>query len=134
VLGMKPLGGTADVVRAGVLTAEECLRYAMSAPGVATTICGMESLAALDANLKIARQFTPLSDAERQAIRDQCARFAGDGRFELYKVSLKFDNPQTRHPHGFPIDAQQKEVQDELQSGEPVPGPDEAVPLGKETP
>jgi hypothetical protein len=43
-------------------------------------------------------------------LRAQCAQTAADGRFETYKVSLKFDNPVTRMPHGFPIDKAQKEV------------------------
>lgn len=126
VLGMKPMGGTADVIKAGVLTPEECLRYAMSVPGVTTTICGMDSVAVLEANLKVARGFQPLSEPERQAIRDKCARFAADGRFELYKVSLKYDNPDTRHPHGFPMDATQKETKDELTEGAALPAEDDS--------
>jgi hypothetical protein len=31
-----------------------------------------------------------------------------------YKVSLKFDNPEARTSHGFPIDAQQTEVKEAL--------------------
>src|SRR5258708_14199988 len=42
-LGMKPFGGHGDAVRAGVLTAQESLRYAMSLPGT-TTITGPESI------------------------------------------------------------------------------------------
>ncbi len=41
-LGMKPMGGTAESVKRGVVTPEELLRYAMSLP-VATTISGMDS-------------------------------------------------------------------------------------------
>jgi predicted aldo/keto reductase-like oxidoreductase len=124
VLGMKSMGGTADVVKKKVLTGEECLRYAMSLSGVGTTICGMESVAVLDDNLRIARGFRPLDGAGLQKIRDKVATFAGDGRFELYKMSLKFDNPQTRRPHGFPIDAQVKEIKDELEELEGMPGVD----------
>jgi predicted aldo/keto reductase-like oxidoreductase len=121
VLGMKSMGGTADVVKAGVLTGEECLRYAMSLP-VAATVVGMESVDVLEQNLQIARGFRPLSFAEMQALRDRCSRFAGDGRFELYKVSLKYDNPETRHPHGFPADSQEREVKDELEGAKARPG------------
>jgi aryl-alcohol dehydrogenase-like predicted oxidoreductase len=119
-LGMKSMGGTADVVKAGVLTGEECLSYAMSLP-VTTTICGMESVAVLERNLRVARGFEPLPAAAMQALRDKCARFAQDGRFELYKMSLKYDNPMTRMPHGFPVDAQQREIKDELRDGEGLP-------------
>ncbi|MCU1281387.1 MAG: aldo/keto reductase [bacterium] len=128
VLGMKSMGGTAAVVKKKVLTGEECLRYAMSLPGVGTTICGMESLAVLDENLRIARAFRPLDAAALQTMREKVTPFAGDGRFEVYKMSLKFDNPETRRPHGFPIDDQQKEIQDELRDLEGMPGVDSMRP------
>ena len=129
VLGMKSMGGTAEVVKKNVLTGEECLRYAMSLRGVATTISGMESLAVLDDNLHIARGFRPLSAAALQTIRDKVAQLAADGRFEVYKLSLQFDNPETRRPHGFPIDEQQKEIKDELQDREGMPGADSMRPM-----
>jgi aryl-alcohol dehydrogenase-like predicted oxidoreductase len=113
VLGMKSFGGTGDAVKQGVLTARETLAYAMSLP-VATTISGMDSLEVLRANLAVARGFTPLGAAEMQAIRDKARPAAGDARFELYKVSLKYDNPEARIAHRFPIDDQQKEVKEEL--------------------
>ena len=43
-LGMKPINGHGDPVKRGVLTGEEALRYAMSLPGVTTTITGMDKL------------------------------------------------------------------------------------------
>jgi uncharacterized protein len=112
-LGMKPMGGTAAAVKSGLVTAEEMLRYAMSLP-VATTIAGMDSLDVLRQNLRVARGFTPMTAAEMRALRDRCAEAAGDGRYEPYKLSLKFDNPQARWAHGFPLDPTQKEVQEML--------------------
>jgi aryl-alcohol dehydrogenase-like predicted oxidoreductase len=112
-LGMKPMGGTATAVKSGLVKAEEMLRYAMSLP-VATTIAGMDSLKVLRQNLRIARGFKPLSAEEMQALRDRCAREAADGRHEVYKLSLRFDNPQARLPHGFPLDSTQKEVHEML--------------------
>jgi aryl-alcohol dehydrogenase-like predicted oxidoreductase len=109
VLGMKSMGGTAEAVKKGVVTAEEMLRYAMSLQ-VATTISGIDSIAVLEQNLRVARGFKPMSAEEMDALRQRCAALAADGRFEPYKASLKFDNPMTRLPHGFPIDDQQKEV------------------------
>ncbi len=64
-------------------------------------------------NLKVAQNFQPMTPAEMQALRDRCAKY-GDGRFELYKVSLKFDNPEARLAHGFPLDDQQAEVKQKL--------------------
>ncbi len=125
VLGMKPLSGHGDAIKHGVITAEESLRYAMSLPGVTTTITGMDSLDVLHQNLQIAQNFTPMTEAEMQQLRDRCKQEAADGRFELYKLSLKFDNPEARLAHGFPLDTQQSEVQDMLgatmNTGHPFP-------------
>jgi aryl-alcohol dehydrogenase-like predicted oxidoreductase len=111
VLGMKSLGGMATMVKRGLVTAEQALRYAMSLP-VATTISGMDKFEVLHQNLKIARGFKPMSANEMAALRKKCAAEAADGRHEMYKVSLKFDNPEARLPHGFPLDAEQKEVKE----------------------
>jgi aryl-alcohol dehydrogenase-like predicted oxidoreductase len=116
-LGMKPMGGTAWGIKAGVVTAEEMLRYAMSLP-VATTICGMDSLDVLRQNLGVAHSFQPMSAAEMEALRARCASVAADGRFEPYKVSLRYDNPMTRLPHGFPFDHTQREVTEMLQNAD----------------
>jgi aryl-alcohol dehydrogenase-like predicted oxidoreductase len=111
VLGMKSMGGTAEAVKKKIVKPEELLRYAMSLP-VATTISGMDSLEVLHKNLKIAREFKQMTQSEMDELRQRCAATAADGRFEPYKVSLKFDNQWTRMPHGFPIDNQEKEVKD----------------------
>jgi aryl-alcohol dehydrogenase-like predicted oxidoreductase len=112
-LGMKPMGGTAAAVKGGLVKAEEMLRYAMSLP-VATTIAGMDSFDVLRQNLRVARGFKPLTADEMQALRDRCAKAAGDGRYEFYKLSLRFDNPQARLAHDIPLDSTQKEVQEML--------------------
>ena len=60
-----------------------------------------------------------------QSLRDRCRRYAADGRFELYKLSLKFDNPEARLAHRFPLDMQQVEVREMIRmtenSGHPYP-------------
>jgi hypothetical protein len=76
----------------------------------------METLEVLEQNLKIAQGFTPLADAEMQKIREQVKQAAGDGRFEPYKTSLKFDNPEARLAHNFPIDEQSVEVKEMLKA------------------
>ena len=118
VLGMKPLSGHGDAIKHGVITAEESLRYAMSLPGVTTTITGMDSLDVLHQNLRIAQNFTPMSEQEMNALRDRVKPDAADGRYELYKLSLKFDNPESRLAHGFPLDTKQSEVQDMMGTAE----------------
>jgi aryl-alcohol dehydrogenase-like predicted oxidoreductase len=108
-LGMKPICGHGEPVQKGVFTAEQMLRYAMSLP-VATTITGVADLGIFEQNLKIAQGFTPLSEAEMQSLRERAKPYAGDGHFELYKTSIKFDNPEARLAHGFPLDLEQVEV------------------------
>ncbi len=105
VLGMKPLNGDgAPFHHADVkLTPQQALRYAMSVPGVTTTITGMESLAVLRQNLAIAKDFHPMDEAERQKIVAAVQPFAGDGRFELYKTSLQYDDVVTRQMHEQPL-------------------------------
>jgi len=100
-IGMKSLNGTAEAVKAGIITAEEAIRYAMSLP-VTTTISGMDSLVVLRKNLKIARDFVPMTREEKEAYRQKCASAAEDGRFELYKVSIRFDGAEGRKQHQFP--------------------------------
>jgi len=100
-LAMKSMGGGGDMVKAALVTAEEALRYALSLP-VASVVSGIDSVEVLQQNLKVARGFTPLSEAEMQALRERCAPLAADGRFELYKVSAKHEGPIGRVQHGFP--------------------------------
>ena len=123
-LGMKPICGHGDPVKNGVLTAQEALRYAMSLP-VTVTITGMESLDVLRQNLAVAQGFQPMSQQEMQALRDRLKPEAADGRFELYKLSLKFDNPEARMAHSFPLDMQSVEVKEMMQAtkndGHPFP-------------
>jgi hypothetical protein len=120
---MKPLNGSGDPIIKGAITAEEALRYAMSLP-VTTTITGMEKPEVLQQNLDIARRFQPMQEDELQALRNRVRNVSMDGRLELYKVSLKYDNPEARLSHDFPLDMQQKEVREMVSSGttgEPFP-------------
>jgi aryl-alcohol dehydrogenase-like predicted oxidoreductase len=121
-LGMKPLNGHGEAIKSGVISAEEALRYAMSLP-VATTITGIDSMEVLEQNLQIAQNFTPMSEAEMNALRERCKPDAADGRYEVYKLSMRFNNPEARIAHGFPLDTQQSEVKDmlgsELNTGHP---------------
>lgn len=123
-LGMKPICGTGGPVKDSIITAEEMLRYAMSLP-VTTTITGMDNIDVARQALEVARSFQPMSPSEMQAVRDRVRPYALDARYEPYKVSLKFDNPEARLAHNFPLDMQQKEVKEMLGSsqntGKPYP-------------
>ncbi len=102
VIGMKSLGGTGQAIIEGVVTIEEALRYAMSVPGVSVTVSGVDSLGILEQNLKIAREFQALTTEEMQALRARTADDAGDGHFELYKSTTRFDAKVGREQHGYP--------------------------------
>ena len=101
LIGMKSLSGNGEAIKKGIVTAQEALRYAMSLP-VATTVSGIDSVEVLRQNLAIARGFTPMNGEEMQALRDRCAQYAADGRFELFKSSKVFDADEGRKQHGFP--------------------------------
>ncbi|MGA2595734.1 MAG: aldo/keto reductase [Bryobacteraceae bacterium] len=116
-LCMKPLNGTGDAIKQGILSADEALRYAMSLP-VTTVISGVEKLEVLQQNLRVLHNFKPMDRAEMEALENRCRPFAADGHIELYKVSLKFDNPEARMAHDFPLDITSKEVKEMLGAAE----------------
>ena len=103
VLGMKSMGGEGDAVRKKAVSAEEALRYAMSLPGVTTTVTGIDSMRVLRQNIRIAADFTPMSTDEMEALRLRVAELAADGRYELYKSTAKHEGDIGRKQHGFPL-------------------------------
>lgn len=100
-LGMKSLGGDGQPVQYGVVRAAEALNYAMSLP-VATTICGIDSLDVLRQNVAIARSFSPTQPGAMQQLRERCRLFSGDGHFELFKTTKRYDGTVGREQHGYP--------------------------------
>jgi aryl-alcohol dehydrogenase-like predicted oxidoreductase len=100
-IGMKSLSGDARQVKKKVVTAEEGLRYAMSLP-VATTVSGIDSMAVLRKNIKVADNFTPMSERQMERLRGRVREEASDGRFELYKTTAAQDGKVGRQQHGFP--------------------------------
>ncbi len=102
VFGMKSMGGSGEMISKGALTPTEALSYAMSVPGIATTISGMDSMGVLDQNLAIVRDYKPLTEAQMQALREHAKQFE-DGRYELFKSSIKYDGDLGRTQHGYPL-------------------------------
>ncbi len=100
VLAMKSLGGTGVIVKEAGIPVEEALRYVLSLP-ISSLVTGIDSEKVLDQNLKIAREFRPMSAEEKAAIDGKTLALAGDGRFELFKSSKMFDGPVHRKQHGF---------------------------------
>jgi predicted aldo/keto reductase-like oxidoreductase len=100
-IGMKSLGGDGRVISQKVARVDEALRYAMSLP-VCTTVSGVDSMTVLRQNLRIAREFSPMSPRERAGYERSVVDAAADGRFELYKTTAEHDGDVGRSQHGFP--------------------------------
>ena len=96
VIGMKPLLGSNAMLRDAGFPAVEGLRYAMSIPPD-VTVTGIDSMAVLDQDLKLARRFKPLTNNEKLALLSKTAQAARAGRYELYKTSHHFDATE-QHP------------------------------------
>jgi predicted aldo/keto reductase-like oxidoreductase len=105
VIGMKGLAGGYPEGRlpskAG-LTVDECYRYCLSQP-VATQVIGVTSMEQLKHNIAIARDFKPMTAAEKSALLARTKEEATDGRHELFKSSKAFDSPYHRKQHGFDL-------------------------------
>jgi aryl-alcohol dehydrogenase-like predicted oxidoreductase len=102
IIGMKSFGADGAMIRKKKLTAREALSYAMSVPGVAVTVSGIDSMRVLKQNVAIAKGFRPLSAAAMARLRARVAEEASDGRFELYKVTAKHEGEEGRKQHAFP--------------------------------
>jgi aryl-alcohol dehydrogenase-like predicted oxidoreductase len=96
VLGMKSMGNGV-ILRSGVVTATECLHYALSLP-TSVVITGIDSLEILDQAFEAMRTFRPLDQAQVQALLEKSAAAAMRGEFEPFKNTSLFDatamNPQ----------------------------------------
>jgi aryl-alcohol dehydrogenase-like predicted oxidoreductase len=93
VLGMKPLGNGV-ILKSGVVTAIECLHYALSLR-TSVVITGVESMERLEQALEVARTFRPMTEAQRKALLAKTARPAARGEFELFKTTSIFDATAT---------------------------------------
>jgi len=96
VLGMKPIG-SGTILKSGVVTAPECLRYALSLP-TSVVITGCNTMELLDQAFQVASTFKPLSESEMAALLGRTREFAMTGQYELFKTTSMFDgtahNPQ----------------------------------------
>jgi aryl-alcohol dehydrogenase-like predicted oxidoreductase len=93
VLGMKSMGN-GIILKSGVVTAPECLRYALHLP-TSVVITGIDSMKMLDQAIDAAETFQPMTDAEVQAILAKTAPAAARGEFEPFKTSSIFDATTT---------------------------------------
>jgi predicted aldo/keto reductase-like oxidoreductase len=99
-IAMKSLGGTGKIVSEAIVSIDEALRYVLSLP-IASLVSGIDSEKVLEQNLKIVRDFKPMTAEEKAEIESKVRPYAGDGRFELFKSSKVFDGAHHRKQHGF---------------------------------
>jgi aryl-alcohol dehydrogenase-like predicted oxidoreductase len=102
VLGMKSLGGgmQGKIVQSGLVTAPECIRFALSQP-ISSLVVGIRNERDLNQAIEVGRGFRPLTLEEQHVILDKVREESGDGRHELFKTSKNFDGPHHRKQHGF---------------------------------
>ena len=96
VLGMKPLC-SGRILNKGIVTAVECLHYAMSLP-TSVVITGCDSLPILQQALEAARSFSPMSDEQRSDLLSRTEKAVGGGDYEPYKTDIAAGST-FRNPH-----------------------------------
>lgn len=98
VLGMKPMAA-GRLPQLGVVSAEDCLRYALSLP-TSVVITGCTNLAEVDQALRAGTDFTPFTDSEMEAVRARAVTLEGaaTGAVEGYKTTGAFDGT-INNPH-----------------------------------
>ena len=91
VLGMKSLcGGDGILLKPGVVSASECIQYALNLP-TATVICGIDRQEILEQAFTIAKSFKLMSEAQVEALLKKTQALAMDGQYELFKTTAHFD-------------------------------------------
>jgi uncharacterized protein len=103
VIGMKSLasGHIFDDPTIGI-SAEEAIRYALSQP-IASLCTGIDSMAILEQNLHIGREFVPMSVEEQAAAVDKVFHHAWAGQHEPFKTSFDFEGNEARREHVIPL-------------------------------
>jgi len=96
ILGMKTFGEK-NILKSGVVTAEECLHYVMNLP-VHVMIVGCDTLPYLEQALAAAGSFRPFSAEQRQALLAKTSEAGKSGEFEPFKTTSEFD-ATSRNPH-----------------------------------
>lgn len=108
-VGMKGFGGgwpTGRILerlghREGI-TPGNLLRFNLSQP-VVSQVVGIRDMEQLRFAIAVARDFTPMPDAEQHALLAAVRVEAGDGRFETFKSTTEHDGPHHRRQHDFAV-------------------------------
>lgn len=103
VIGMKSLAaGHFFELPEGTLSVEAARRYALSQP-IASLCVGCDSMDVLQQDLRIARNFVPLTPEEQQAAIDAVYPYSWSGQHEPFKTSFQFEGDEARREHGIPL-------------------------------
>jgi aryl-alcohol dehydrogenase-like predicted oxidoreductase len=89
VLGMKPMGD-GNILRAGNVTAIECLHYALSLP-TSVVITGCESIERVEQAIEAVRTFKPFTRTQLAALLAKTRDRAISGEYEPFKTTAMFD-------------------------------------------
>lgn len=80
--------GSAIATRPGVMTMQQAMRFTLTHP-VSTVIVGCDNIAQLEENVKIAREFTPLSQKEMASLNEMAAPVAKQSLFYRFTDRTK---------------------------------------------
>lgn len=101
VVGMKGMGGgSGEIIKAGLASGKQCLRFCLSQP-ISTQVVGLMNERDLTEAVEVARGFTPMSQEEQSQLLAGVRGVSADGRHELFKTSKQYDGPYHRQQHGF---------------------------------
>jgi predicted aldo/keto reductase-like oxidoreductase len=100
VIGMKGCGGEGNMLKDKVVTVEECYQYFLSQP-VSSQVVGLANMDDLNRALAIGRSFKPMTSAELKTLAARLKEVAGDGRYEHFKTTQRYDAMHHRKQHGF---------------------------------
>ncbi|WP_272418687.1 aldo/keto reductase [Polyangium jinanense] len=92
VLGMKPLA-SGILLESGLVSAPECLRYAMSLP-TSVVITGCDTAGVLEQALHTAYTFEPLRKEEKETLLARTAPAGRSGQYEPFKNTERFDGTE----------------------------------------
>jgi len=90
VLGMKSMANGL-ILRSGLVSAPECLRYALTLPA-SVVITGIDSQEILHQAIDVASTFQPMTASEIDSLLARTAQAARTGRWELFKTTSAFDS------------------------------------------
>jgi len=93
ILGMKSMAAGL-ILESGAASAEECLRYAMSVPGVSVTITGCDSEGVLEQALWLSCNFTPMGAEEKRKLLARTTPASQGGKWEKFKTTQMFDGTE----------------------------------------